>query len=66
MKTAPYMHNGGLRPLDEVVRFYDGGGGHGAGARIGNQTLSPDSLHLPIANQRAVVAFLATLTSSIR
>ena len=66
VKTAPYMHNGGFRTLDEVVRFYDGGGGQGAGARIGNQTLSPDSLHLPIADQRALVAFLATLTSSIR
>ena len=52
--------------LSRGVRFYDGGGGQGAGARIGNQTLSPDSLHLPIADQRALVAILATLTSSIR
>ena len=28
--TAPYMHNGACRTLDQVIRFYDGGGGQGA------------------------------------
>lgn len=26
--TAPYMHNGTMATLDEVVSFYNGGGGH--------------------------------------
>ena len=32
--TAPYMHHGTFATLDEVIRFYDGGGGLGAGAPI--------------------------------
>ena len=31
--TAPYMHNGVFKTLEEVVDFYDGGGGHGLGIR---------------------------------
>lgn len=31
-KTAPYMHNGIFRTLDEVIEFYDRGGGPGNGA----------------------------------
>ena len=65
-QTAPYMHNGGFRTLGQVVRFYDGGGGQGAGARLGNQTLSADSLHLSIAEQRALVAFLGALSAGVR
>jgi cytochrome c peroxidase len=59
--TGPYMHNGAFRTLDEVVRFYDAGGGLGAGARIGNQTLSADSLHLTSSERAAIVAFLGSL-----
>jgi cytochrome c peroxidase len=62
--TAPYMHNGAFRTLEEVVRFYDVGGGRGAGATIGNQTLAPDSLHLSAAERRAIVAFLNCLTDT--
>jgi cytochrome c peroxidase len=61
--TGPYMHNGAFRTLDEVVRFYDAGGGLGAGARIGNQTLSADSLHLTSPERAAIVAFLGALGS---
>lgn len=61
-RTGPYMHNGAFRTLDDVMRFYEGGGGAGAGARIGNQTLSADSLHLSIEERRAVIAFLGTLS----
>jgi len=28
-KTAPYMHNGIFRTLDEVIDFFNGGGGKG-------------------------------------
>jgi cytochrome c peroxidase len=63
--TAPYMHHGAFASLDEVIRFYDGGGAQGAGARIANQTLSPDSLHLSDAERGAIVAFLGTLTDTV-
>jgi cytochrome c peroxidase len=36
--TAPYMHNGAFRTLDDVVNFYQrisGGGGRGGGGRGG-------------------------------
>ena len=62
--TAPYMHNGAFATLDDVVAFYDRGGGRGGGAPIANQTLSADSLHLTADERRAIVAFLGSLTSS--
>jgi hypothetical protein len=43
--TAPYMHNGVFKTLEEVVDFYDVGGGHWLGIRV-QQTLPTDSLHL--------------------
>jgi cytochrome c peroxidase len=61
--TAPYMHNGVFRTLDEVVDFYDGGGGHGRGIRV-RQTLPTDSLHLSVAEKRALVAFMRALTDT--
>ncbi len=64
--TAPYMHHGAFATLDEVMRFYNGGGGQGAGARIPNQTLSPDSLRLSDAERAAVISFLGTLTDTAR
>lgn len=62
--TAPYMHHGRFATLDEVVRFYDGGGGAGAGATIANQTLAPDPLHLTAGERAAIVAFLGALTDT--
>jgi cytochrome c peroxidase len=63
--TAPYMHNGAFRTLDEVVAFYDRGGGRGLGAPIADQTLSADSLHLTPTERRAIIAFLGTLTDTV-
>ena len=62
--TAPYMHNGAFRSLDEVMAFYDGGGGAGAGAHIQNQTLSSDSLRLSAVEKRQIIAFLGALTDT--
>jgi cytochrome c peroxidase len=61
--SAPYMHNGAFRTLDDVIRFYDGGGALGAGAHITNQTLAPDSLHLSASERKAIIAFIGSLTS---
>jgi cytochrome c peroxidase len=60
-RTAPYMHNGAYRTLEEVVDFYDQGGGQGLGLAVPNQTLSGDKLHLTAAEKQALVAFIKTL-----
>jgi cytochrome c peroxidase len=62
--TAPYMHNGVFRTLDEVVDFYDAGGGAGRGLRVPNQTLPADSLHLTRREKRDLVAFMRALTDT--
>jgi cytochrome c peroxidase len=62
--TAPYMHNGVFRSLEEVVDFYDRGGGNGRGMRLPNQTLTPESLHLTRADKRDLIAFLRALTDT--
>ena len=63
--TAPYMHNGVYRTLEEVLDFYNRGGGAGIGSDVPNQTLPFDKLDLSIGEQRAIIAFLRTLTDSI-
>lgn len=62
--TAPYMHNGVFRTLDEVVDFYDAGGGNGLGMQLPNQTLSADSLGLSAGEKRDLVSFMLALTDS--
>lgn len=45
-QTAPYMHNGVFDDLDEVLEFYNNGGGLGHKLTVDNQTLAGDSLRL--------------------
>lgn len=52
--TAPYMHNGTLKTLEEVVDFYDQGGG-GQGADIRPLGLTPEE-------KKGLVAFLNALS----
>lgn len=59
--TAPYMHNGVYETLEEVVRFYNVGGGQGMGLEVPYQTLPPDSLNLSDKESKALVAFMKTL-----
>jgi cytochrome c peroxidase len=57
--TAPYMHNGSLATLEDVVRFYEGGG-------VGRPTRSKDlpaQLILTDAERADLVAFLESLSS---
>ncbi len=58
--TAPYMHNGSLRTLEQVVEFYDRGG-------VPNETLDPriHPLHLSAAEKSDLVAFLRSLTGRV-
>ncbi|PQA58386.1 cytochrome c peroxidase [Siphonobacter curvatus] len=60
--TGPYMHNGVFQTLEEVVEFYDRGGGLGIGLNVPNQTLSPEPLHLSVHEKSDLVAFMKTLT----
>jgi cytochrome c peroxidase len=55
--TAPYMHDGSLDTLEEVVEFYDKGG-------INNPEKDPlvGKLQLTGEEKQALVAFLKTLT----
>jgi len=56
--TAPYMHNGVFRTLDEVVDFYDRGGGT---APNKSPLLKP--LGLTAQEKKDLVAFLLSLSS---
>ncbi len=57
-RTAPYMHDGSLASLDEVVAFYNQGGEEVLGK---SPLLKP--LNLSAEDQRALVAFLKSLDS---
>lgn len=63
-KTAPYMHNGVFATLEEVITFYERGGGAGIGARVEGQTLPARRLHLSVEEKRDLIAFLGALTDS--
>jgi cytochrome c peroxidase len=58
--TAPYMHDGSLATLDEVIEFYDRGGHP-------NPYLDPDlqPLRLMAEEKSALLAFLRALTGRI-
>jgi len=60
--TAPYMHNGVFKTLEDVVDFYNKGGGKGLGYEVENQTLPFDKLNLDKKEEKALVAFMKTLT----
>ena len=59
--TAPYMHNGVYTTLDEVMDFYNKGGGAGLGIENDYQTLPFDNLKLSKEEIAAVTAFMETL-----
>ncbi|MEO6177722.1 MAG: cytochrome c peroxidase [Flavobacterium circumlabens] len=60
--TGPYMHNGVFKTLEEVVDFYNKGGGKGLGYAVDNQTLPFDELKLNKKEEQSLVAFMKTLT----
>ena len=62
--TAPYMHNGVYKTLEEVIDFYDKGGGQGLGLSLPNQTLPADKLQLTQLEKAQLKAFLLTLTDT--
>jgi cytochrome c peroxidase len=60
--TAPYMHNGVYKTLEEVIDFYNEGGGIGLGLEVPNQTLPEDKLNLSDKEKKQLIAFMKTLT----
>ncbi|HEY5745183.1 MAG TPA: cytochrome c peroxidase [Chryseolinea sp.] len=62
--TAPYMHNGVFNTLEEVIDFYNRGGGAGIGIDLPNQTLPPDKLLLSKQEQAQIIAFLESLNDN--
>jgi len=62
--TAPYMHNGVYKTLEEVIDFYNKGGGKGLHIKIDNQTLPFDKLNLNTSEQKNIISFLNTLTDT--
>ena len=63
--TKPYMHNGVFKTLNEVIDFYDAGGGAGKGLKVPNQTLDSDSLHLTVADKKDLLAFIFSLSENV-
>ena len=62
--TAPYMHNGGFKTLEEVVEFYNIGGGAGIGLDVPNQTLPDTRLHLSAQEKKDIITFMKALTDT--
>lgn len=63
--TKPYMHNGIFKTQEEVIDFYDAGGGAGKGMLVPNQTLPADSLRLTKAEKKDLLAFINSLDEDI-
>jgi cytochrome c peroxidase len=62
--TAPYMHNGLFDTLEEVLAFYNLGGGAGMGLEVENQTLPDTPLDLSQQEIADIIAFMETLTDT--
>ncbi len=62
--TAPYMHNGSLNTLEEVVAFYAQGGGAGMGVEVPNQSRFVNPFDLSEQETQDLVNFLYSLTES--
>jgi cytochrome c peroxidase len=63
--TAPYMHNGVFKTLEEVVDFYNDGGGQGLNIAPTNQTLPFEKLNLTKKEKKDLIFFMKTLTDTI-
>ena len=59
-RTAPYMHDGSLQTLGDVIEFYDRGG-------AANRFLDPELhvLRLSLVEKRSLVTFLESLSGEV-
>jgi len=60
--TAPYMHNGVFKTMEELMDFYNKGGGTGLNITVNNQTLPADALGLTKKEIRDIIAFIGALS----
>lgn len=60
-RTAPYMHNGAFKTLEEVVEFYNDGGGRGRGQDAYSQDSKVAKLNLTEQQKKDLVAFMKSL-----
>jgi cytochrome c peroxidase len=63
--TAPYMHNGVFETLEQVIDFYDRGGGVGIGLTLPYQSLPSAPLNLSDGEKKDLIAFLGALTDTV-
>jgi cytochrome c peroxidase len=56
--TAPYFHHGRYARLEDVVDFYDRGGGRGLGLAVPNQDPEVRPLALTVGEKRVLLVFL--------
>ena len=63
-QTAPYMHDGAIATLEEVIEFYDRGGGDEP--TIDRDNIDPElvPLGLTVAEKQDLLAFMHALTDS--
>ena len=64
-KTSPYMHNGVYKSLQQVVDFYNNGGGIGLGIKLSNQTLPANALNLHKKEKENLIHFMNALNSPV-
>lgn len=62
--TAPYMHNGIYETLEEVIDFYNRGGGAGLGLDLEYQTLPDTPLNLNEQEKQDLITFMEALTDT--
>ena len=63
-RTAPYMHNGAFKTLEEVVEFYNDGGGLGRGLDVYSQDVQVAKLDLTEQQKKDLVSFLKSLNDT--
>ncbi|MBS1607855.1 MAG: cytochrome-c peroxidase [Bacteroidetes bacterium] len=63
--TAPYMHNGVYTTLEEVMEFYNNGGGKGLKIAPANQSLPFDKLNLSKKEIGDIISFMKALTDTV-
>lgn len=63
--TKPYMHNGVFTTLEQVIDFYNNGGGAGKKLNVPNQTLPVENLNLTKEEVRKLLAFIHSLNENI-
>ncbi len=62
-RTAPYMHNGVFKTIEEVIDFYSDGGGRGRGIEVYAQDAKVVKLDLSEQQKKDLISFLKSLDS---